>query len=186
MMTSNPAKLIYRLDNAFWRFSITAYQNDDVKKMCLSFQNTHELNVNILLFCCWLAFTLEEISQQELLQASHSIMHWHDSVTQSLRKTRLWLKSQPASVAWIDDFHQQVLMNELASETYQQSLLYSYFKHKEQTHSRNEEQAINYLYWIFNDRNLVIDPRLEIQTKQFVQLISLVTPHEKATSNHRN
>jgi len=186
-MTTNAA-LIYQLDNAFWRFSLAVYQNNPVKTACLSLQESYNANVNLLLLCCWLAYSVEDISQDELLETCHKIDNWHSNVTQSLRQTRRWVKSLARDAPWINDFAQQVLMDEIISETYQQHLLYSCFENKQKKHaSKNETHAICYLVWLFEDMRVVIDEKLEAQLKNLVQTIfSTVTIYENPSAPNRD
>ncbi|MDP1602259.1 MAG: TIGR02444 family protein [Legionella sp.] len=189
-MTTSAASLIYRLDNSFWRFSIAIYQNECVKKSCLAFQENHQINVNLLLLCCWLAYSVEEISKSDLLNACRSVENWHTNVTQPLRATRKWLKSLNAVDPWTDDFYQLTLMDEIASETYQQHCLFSYFENRQKTPDLNNEAlAITYLHWLFNDfgDQTDIDSALKTDIGHFVRLVfSMVATHEKITPNHRD
>ena len=178
-MTMNSANLMTRLDNPFWRFSINVYQHEAVKKQCLSFQEEQGVNVNLLLLCCWLAYTVEDIAKQQLLLASHTIDDWHASVTQPLRTSRRFVKSLACTEHWVEDFSQQLLMDEIVSETWQQYQLFSYFQDKQKClPTKNERLAISYLHWLFADIQLVIDKQLEAKINNFVNLIfSMVTNH---------
>ena len=42
-------------DNAegLWDFSVRTYRKDGVADACLSLQNDHGADVNMLLYCCW-------------------------------------------------------------------------------------------------------------------------------------
>lgn len=188
MTTTTSATLITRLDNPFWRFSISVYQHPAVKKACLSFQEEQHANVNLLLLCCWLAYSVEEISQAELLQACHTIDDWHASVTQPLRTSRCFVKSLINKELWVKDFCQQLLMDEIVSETWQQYLLFTCFeKNKKLPLAKNEQLAITYLHWIFADMNLIIDIRLEAKISNFVNIIfSMVTHHEDKSTHNRD
>lgn len=41
--------------NPFWDFSIAVYSQKSVAASCLALQDRHGLDVNIILYCCWLA-----------------------------------------------------------------------------------------------------------------------------------
>lgn len=41
--------------NALWEFATWAYKEPGVEKACLALQGKHNIDVNILLFCLWLA-----------------------------------------------------------------------------------------------------------------------------------
>ena len=44
------------LDNAFWKFSLAVYAAPGVPEECLAVQERYGVDVNVLLFCAWLAF----------------------------------------------------------------------------------------------------------------------------------
>jgi uncharacterized protein (TIGR02444 family) len=179
-MTTTIASLIYRLDNAFWRFSLAVYQNKAVKEACLSFQKQQKANVNLLLLCCWLANEVEDVSKIELLQACHTVEDWHSHVTKTLRQTRNWINALPDDNPWISDFGYQILMDEIVSETYQQHLLYSCFTNKLTGKiTKNDALAVHYIMWLFEDMTLNIDEKLKIQIRDFVRIVfSQVSTHE--------
>lgn len=171
-MTTTAARLTCQLDNAFWRFSLNVYQHNLVKERILSFQHSYQMNGNVLLFCCWLAYAVNDVSQSELLAACHSLDDWQDNVTNSLRSIRSWIKSLPKSGAWINDFYQLVLMDEIVSETWQQHRLYSCVKNKQKEHPAiNISQAVCYLNWIFTNQTIPITDSLAVEISHFVELI---------------
>lgn len=178
-MTTTIAALIYRLDNVFWRFSLSVYQDEEVKEACLSFQEHQKANVNLLLLCCWLANEVEDVSRSELLQACQTIESWQTNVTQTLRQTRKWVNALPTHTPWIKEFGHQLIMDELVSETWQQHILYSCFMNKLTGKiAKNEGLAIHYIIWLFEDMNVIIDKKLEAQITHLVQIIfSQVTTH---------
>jgi uncharacterized protein (TIGR02444 family) len=187
-MTITSAALISQLDNPFWRFSLGVYQHEAVKKACLSFQEDQRANVNLLLLCCWLAYAVEDISRTQLLQACQTIDTWDEQVTQPLRNSRRWVKSLADTDHWIDDFGQQLLIDELVSETWQQYILYSYFQSRQKiSFTKNEALAIDYLHWLFDDMELLVDNELEAKIDNFVKIIfSMVTNHEEKSTNNRD
>jgi uncharacterized protein (TIGR02444 family) len=189
-MTISAATLIYRLDNPFWRFSLAVYQNEAVKNLCLAFQEENEINVNLLLLCCWLAYSVEEISKSDFQEARCAIEDWHTNVTHPLRKTRRWLKSLNDPAPWAGDFYQLTLMDEIASETYQQHRLFSCFETRLKTPDLNNQSlAVFYIQWLFEefDEDQRVDSKLKTDITNFVQLVfSMVAIHEKITPNHRD
>jgi uncharacterized protein (TIGR02444 family) len=178
-MTTNSPNLMAELDNPFWRFSITVYHNKPVKEACLSFQEEEKANVNALLLCCWLAYAVKKIPKTKLLKSCHSIDNWNQNVTQSLRSTRRWVKALKKN-DWVEEFSQQLVMDEIVSETYQQHKLYSCFRHSlKKTPNKNEEQAYVYLSWVFSDLGLTIDKALDDKIRHFVAVVfSMVLDEE--------
>ena len=187
-MTMTSSALIAELDNPFWRFSISVYQNKEVKNACLALQNNHQANVNLLLLCCWLACAVEEVSEKELQQACQTVESWHKNVTEVLRNTRHWVKSHGNKEKWLDDYYQQVLRDEIISETRQQYLLFSCFQSRLKAQfSKNEERAIGYLTWLFADMKLIINQQLETDITRLVTLIfSMVNNHEAQKTHNRH
>lgn len=187
-MTMTSGTLLTRLDNPFWRFSIGVYQHEEVKKACLSFQEEQHVNVNVLLLCCWLAYAVDEISHPRLLEACHTIDDWHACVTKPLRTSRRYVKSLANIEPWVDDFSQQLLMDEIISEIWQQYLLFTCFQNNQKKlQTKDERLAITYIHWIFVDLKVVIDKKLEAKINNFVNLIfSMVTNHEDKSTHNRD
>lgn len=156
------------------------YHHESVKKACLAFQDEEHANVNALLLCCWLAYAVEEVSRASLLKACHSIDNWNKHVTQSLRSTRRWVKSIKRKDPWVDEFVQQLVLEELVSETYQQFQLFSCFEKKlKKKAGKNKDQACIYLSWLFSDIQGQLDTELEKKIRLFVRLVfSKVAMHE--------
>lgn len=177
-MTTSPGTLTAQLDNPFWRFSIAVYQEGAVKKACISLQDEYKINVNLLLLCCWLAYEVEEIPPTDFLPAVHLVDHWHDNVTQMLRQTRRWLYSFENKELWVEEYAQQVLVQEIISETYQQHILFEYFQNKiKKQPSINEVLAIKYLHALFADSNSAVNKTLAKELRHFVHLVfSMVDP----------
>ena len=168
--------LISSLDNPFWQFSLKVYQDEKVKETCLSFQSREDVNVNLLLLCCWLSYAVETVSENEFKEACNLIVDWHQHITQAIRKIRQHLKTL-ASKDWIRDFYQQILAEELTSESYQQYTLYQHFAEKQKKlSSKNEELMLYYLFRLFDEMKLVVDKELELRIRQFATLIHSKIP----------
>ncbi|KTD39182.1 hypothetical protein Lnau_0251 [Legionella nautarum] len=164
--------LTSELDNPFWQFSLKLYQHEAIKEACLSFQNQEGVNVNLLLVCCWLSYAVEVISQPEFEQAYQRIKEWHQQVTQPMRQVRQYLKRSQANDNWVNHFYQQVLADELSSESYQQQLLYSCFADKQKSRCFfNEEQTFDYLVWLFGVMKIVVTDTLKLKIRHFTHLI---------------
>jgi uncharacterized protein (TIGR02444 family) len=164
--------LITELDNTFWQFSLKLYQHEEVREACLSFQNQEGVNVNLLLVCCWLSYAIEAISQLEFEQAYQQINEWHHQVTQPVRQVRQYLKRFETSNDWVNHFYQQILADELISESYQQKVLYSCFTSKQKTNcSFNEGQTFDYIIWLFEAMKIAVTDPLKIKIRHFTDLI---------------
>lgn len=80
-----PAKM--PTDHPFWQYSLHLYAQPEVEKLCLQLQNGHDLDVNLLLFCGWLA-TQERIFDPEIVFNHDEIQFWQTSLIPSVRHVR--------------------------------------------------------------------------------------------------
>jgi uncharacterized protein (TIGR02444 family) len=80
---------VTRLDpGAFWEFSLAYYSRERVATACLSLQNRRGADVNILLFCCWLATLGCKVEQAGLHEAIAEVEAWRREVLEPLRGAR--------------------------------------------------------------------------------------------------
>ncbi|MCE3043827.1 TIGR02444 family protein [Legionella sp. 16cNR16C] len=150
MTISNSEALTY-LQNPFWDFSISTYGNSRVQEITHSLQDNEGANVNLLLYCCWLAFHVERLSQEEFNKACQTVFSWQQDVTTNLRQARRAITELgKENKDWVDRYLKQVLNVEILSESYQQQLLYSAVKDKDTQANNNDiNLAANYLVWLF-------------------------------------
>jgi uncharacterized protein (TIGR02444 family) len=94
---------VARLDaGAFWEFSLAYYGRERVSAACLSLQNRRGADVNILLFCCWLA-TLGLKPQTAALHAGIAAVEaWRRDVLEPLRAARRAVADQFPELAKSD------------------------------------------------------------------------------------
>jgi uncharacterized protein (TIGR02444 family) len=112
-------------ETPFWRFSGTVYAHPGVAEACLSLQERHHLDVNLLLFCAWAGSRGHRLDGGELGQLRSLARPWHDQVVAPLRATRRWLKVQtsvPDSLG--EAFREEVKSLELQAEMLEQLMLY--------------------------------------------------------------
>lgn len=81
------------LPHPFWNFSLELYGAEGVAGACLDLQDRRGCDVNVLLFCCWLAAsgrpTLSADRLRAILKASDA---WQADVVKPLRAVRRRLK----------------------------------------------------------------------------------------------
>lgn len=78
----------------FWDFSLRFYANEAVQQICLVLQDHYHLNVNVVLFCCWLAQTGRgRLSERNVETLQHAVCSWHLNITEALRNLRKQLKA---------------------------------------------------------------------------------------------
>jgi uncharacterized protein (TIGR02444 family) len=81
-------------DNKLWRFSLATYAMPGVATECLALQDSLGIDVNILLFCAWLAAVRRiALTDVELKAACHIVEPWHDKAVRPLRGVRRAMKA---------------------------------------------------------------------------------------------
>lgn len=80
--------------NPFWEFANRAYAVEDVEKACLALQNRLGLDVNMVLFCVWLAYRGDRGGSlaQHLAGALKLSRDWQSRMIEPLRSCRNNLK----------------------------------------------------------------------------------------------
>jgi len=107
------------MSQAFWDWSLNCYDEPDVREAALALQDDHDLNVNILLWCCWLAG--EGRDAAPCLPAAISTLEpWSRDITRAIRETRKKLKSHPGA----ESLYKAILACELDAEHIEQDLLF--------------------------------------------------------------
>jgi len=92
-------------ESNFWNFSIDFYQIPDIEKSCLALQDDYQLNVNLILFCHWLALNKQQaLSKNQWQTLIIAAQPWED-IIQTLRKSRRMVTN--SSIAWPTDFKQE-------------------------------------------------------------------------------
>ncbi|WP_169546134.1 TIGR02444 family protein [Sneathiella aquimaris] len=78
---------------ALWDFALKLYSNPTVEQACLSLQNRKGVDVNLLLFCVWVAASgreeLREVELEEGMAISH---YWQEATVRPMRNIRNFLK----------------------------------------------------------------------------------------------
>ena len=110
----------------FWDFSNQLYGKDGVAEICLDLQENLEVDVNLLLFCYWIACFKNIPSESEWMQISQFSKSWNMNVIQPLRNARKSitekLENHAANLAYAE-LREQVKGNELAAEKIQQETI---------------------------------------------------------------
>lgn len=79
-------------NESFWDFSNRVYRHPLTRETLLSLQNTHQLDANLLLFCCWHAHTRGRLAADIIQQALAFSHPWANQVVRPLRAARSWMK----------------------------------------------------------------------------------------------
>lgn len=73
----------------FWNFSLEVYAGEGVARACIALQDRHHVDVNFLLFCCWLgASGRGAIAPDRLRGLIGRIDPWQRQIVQPLRDLR--------------------------------------------------------------------------------------------------
>ena len=110
-------------NNPFWSYSLTQYSNPDCETFCLDAQNTHGLDVNLILFSVWLA-TQNRILNLDLLP--RFIKQHQQGIVTPLRDLRIKMKAKAHSNEQISNLRDSVKRLELQAEQLEQWWLFQH------------------------------------------------------------
>lgn len=99
---------------AFWDFSLALYSDKSVEQQCLLLQNRYDLNVNILLLCCFLDRCELRLSNSNIASMLNKISDNQERL-RAFREKRLAKKNTSA--------YPTLLEQELDIEKQQQTML---------------------------------------------------------------
>lgn len=111
-----------------WAFSLDVYGRESVGRACLELQERHGVDVNWLLYCCWLGASgrgeLEEADASRLLDLTG---RWQSEVVEPLRHVRrglkAWSGSPDVSPEAREAYRKRILDLEIEGERIEQKLL---------------------------------------------------------------
>ena len=107
----------------FWEFSLGTYARPGVADACLSLQNRHGVDVNVLLFCCWAAGEGVLLSRADLERVLAAVKDWQDQVVSPLRRVRHHLKVARAPSGFAHSLRSRIAEVELDAEHAEQLML---------------------------------------------------------------
>ncbi|MGB0632729.1 MAG: TIGR02444 family protein [Alphaproteobacteria bacterium] len=113
-------------DHPFWDFSLDVYMSDGVGQACLDLQDAHELDVNIVLFCLWVAASGRgALTAAQMTAVTAAVSEWHHDVVRALRAVRVRMKGgvgdAPADLA--ESLRQRIQKTEIDCEHTEQLML---------------------------------------------------------------
>ena len=119
--------------NPFWDYALELYRREGVEAACLELQQRHGLDVNVVLFCCWLGSRGTPLDEAMLDRVAKAANAWQEEFVRPLRGVRSRLKAaltqpQPGSIParWSQlaaALRQRVLALEIDGERMEQLLL---------------------------------------------------------------
>lgn len=149
----------------FWDYSISLYQRPGVEDACLELQRRHDLDVNLLLLCCWLGARGIGLDRAAMQRAELAVRAWQVEVIRPLRAVRRRLKAKlldpdPTSVheSWPDlaqALRDRVLAVELDAERLEQLTLGRSVAKLSPTDPPGPALAVRHLRlcWTFDERD---------------------------------
>ena len=106
----------------FWSFSLDFYGRPGVAETCLALQDSHGLDVNLVLYCCWRG---DLLSAAQIQAALGLTTPWRAEIVQPLRALRRRLKPgfPPFHDAEVQGLRKRIADAELEAERLQQQAL---------------------------------------------------------------
>jgi len=116
------------MSESFWDFSLRTYGTKNVAEACLSLQNERGLDVNMLLYCCWVGVTRGQQERDLFLHVFEFSENWAKQVVRPLRNVRTWMKLEGCEDTRIAtdtcmNFREKVKAVEINAEKMQQEVL---------------------------------------------------------------
>jgi uncharacterized protein (TIGR02444 family) len=109
-------------DNEFWRFSLRVYAAPGVADECLALQERYAIDVNVLLFCAWLAAERRiALTVDDIETCKRCVSEWHARAVKPLRAARQTMKGLTGA----ESVRADVKALELATERIEQDMLFA-------------------------------------------------------------
>ena len=106
--------------NPFWDFSLALYGSPGVAEACLGLQDDAGLDVNLVLYACYLANQGLALNPAQAAAVDQCCSDWRDTVVQPVRALRRELKETAGHVSEL------LLAAELAGERQQQNMIWQW------------------------------------------------------------
>jgi len=143
----------------FQSFFEKIYSNPETEDACLCLQDKYNININVLLFCCWSAIQNHPYLEQSDIQTIMTrITPWNQSVIKALRDLRLSIPN-----FYINDklssLYNLVLKNELFAIKAEQALIMQmtqHLKRQSQNETNPTNRASNNIFNYINQQNITL------------------------------
>ncbi|WP_420418684.1 TIGR02444 family protein [Pacificispira sp.] len=128
---------------AFRQFSLTAYSAPQVEGVCLALQESHGLDVNLLLLCCWVGRHGVRLPTDTLRRADQAVAPWRETAIGPLRALRRRLKASVGGIGaeTAADLRRKIKEAELDAEFIEQDHLMTLMDHLPGTDGRAADRA---------------------------------------------
>tara|TARA_B100000530_G_scaffold17830_1_gene11877 strand:+ start:717 stop:1226 length:510 start_codon:yes stop_codon:yes gene_type:complete len=160
----------------FWDFSIQLYDKDGVAEICLNLQEDLGVDVNLLLFCYWIAHFKYAPSKSTWTQIFEFSGSWKGNIIQPLRETRKSLKKLLRNDPKNSDYAElikKLKSNELSAEKIQQEAIQSLLELTEtDTQAFSSEDAMTNLSYYFSNLKIPQTKELKSSLEKIARLVT--------------
>lgn len=125
-------------NNPLWQFSIENYRKPGVEPILLQLQDRFDVDINMVLCCCWLASEFRSVSLELQADLISEAKVWRDSCVKPLREVRRFLKSQGVD----EGVYQQAKTLELSAEHGQQELMVEFLNRQQLLESESPKDEL--------------------------------------------
>jgi len=80
-------------NSEFWNYSSQIWKLPDVENICLELQNNYDINVNLILYCCWVGDKNLNLNDDDLQILLDTIQPWQTMI-KPLRDSRKMMQQQ--------------------------------------------------------------------------------------------
>lgn len=129
--------------NPFRRYALALYGTPEIETVCLAFQDELELDVNMLLLCCWVGRFGVRLPADTLRRADQAVRPWRETVIEPLRTLRRRMKTDIGGIGpqKADDTRTAVKTAELEAEFALQDHLLTVLDHLPGGDGRTADRA---------------------------------------------
>ena len=114
-----------QLDNPFWQFSLAVHGAPGVDAECLMLQDTHGIDVDVLLFCAWTGVQGIVLTDAQMAETETLVRPWRDTAIAPLRAARRGIKTLPQMAdADVAALRKDVAALELRAEQIEHAMLF--------------------------------------------------------------
>ena len=117
--------MVADLPNPFWEYSLQLYAQQGVEPCCLAWQDNDDVNVNLLLFCCWSGLQGVALDIKAVEGCCLAIAGPDAALVQPLRKLRRQISGQAGENG--SALYSKLLEAQLLAERQVQDALYQHF-----------------------------------------------------------
>src|SRR5262249_44276259 len=102
------------------------YAASGVEAECLALQGTHDVDVNLLLFCAWAGAARRwRLARADLDRLRQAVRPWHETVVKPLRSARRAIKMLRMPNPNGSDLRCRIAAAELGAEQIEQAMLFA-------------------------------------------------------------